>query len=45
MINGRLTRAGEVVDLPLGITFNGVDAQRRQLVFQDRSGATVSRRF
>jgi hypothetical protein len=45
MINGRLTRAGEMVDVTLGVTFNGVDPQRRQLIFQDKTGATVSRRF
>ena len=45
MINGRLTRAGEIVDTTLGITFNGVDSTNRQLIFQDQSGGTVSRRF
>jgi cytoskeletal protein RodZ len=45
VINGRLMRAGEVVDGTLGITFEGVDAERRHLVFKDKSGATVSRRF
>jgi hypothetical protein len=45
MINGRLIRSGELVDPGLGITFTGVDSTRRQLIFQDKSGATVSRRF
>ncbi|MGH7946877.1 MAG: hypothetical protein ACREH8_03530 [Opitutaceae bacterium] len=45
MINGRLVRAGEVVEATLGITFNGVDSSRRQLLFVDRTGATVTRRF
>jgi hypothetical protein len=45
MINGRLTRTGELVDSALGITFNGVDPDRRFLLFVDRSGATVTRRF
>ena len=45
VINGRLIREGEVVDPPLGIIFNGIDANRHQLVFKDKSGATVSRRF
>jgi hypothetical protein len=45
MINGRLTRAGEIVDPTLGITFTGVDSPRRLLLFVDRSGATVTRRF
>jgi hypothetical protein len=45
VINGRLTRIGEVVDATLGVTFDGVDHQRRYLIFKDKSGATVSRRF
>lgn len=45
VINGKLSRAGEVVDSGLGITFEGLDAGRKSLVFKDRSGATVSRRF
>jgi hypothetical protein len=45
VINGRLVRVGEVVDATLGITFEGVDSQGRNLVFKDRSRATVLRRF
>lgn len=45
VINGKLTRAGDVVDSTLGITFNGVDSERRHLVFKDKTGATVSRRY
>ena len=45
VINGRLIRSGEVVDASLGITFEGLDSERRYLIFKDRSGATVSRRF
>jgi hypothetical protein len=45
VINGKLSRAGEVVDPGRGITFEGLDAGRKSLVFKDRSGATVSRRF
>lgn len=44
-INGRLFRTGELVDAGLGITFDGVDAETRQLIFRDRSGATVARRY
>lgn len=43
LINGRLIRAGEVVDSGLGIVFDGVNGN--QLVFKDRSGAAVSRRY
>jgi len=45
VINGKLSRAGEVVDPGLGITFEGLDDARKNLVFKDRSGATVTRRF
>ena len=45
VINGKLTRAGDIVDPGLGILFNGIDSERRQLVFKDKTGATVSRRF
>lgn len=45
VINGRLTRVGEIVDATLGVTFEGVDSSRRHLIFKDAAGATVSRRF
>ena len=45
MINGRLTRTGEVVDGNLGITFESVEADKKQLIFKDRSGATVTRKY
>jgi hypothetical protein len=45
MINGRLTRTGETVDNGLGIIFDGIDADRKQLLFKDRSGATVTRKY
>lgn len=45
VLNGRLTRSGETVDAALGIVFVGLDDERRNLVFKDRSGATVARRF
>jgi len=44
-INGRLARAGEMVEANLGITFSSVDAERRQLVFKDKSGAIVTRKY
>jgi len=45
VLNGRLIRAGEVVDAGLGITFDGLDSERRNLVFKDQAGATVARRY
>jgi hypothetical protein len=43
LINGRLVHVGDVIDSSLGITFAG--EQEDQLVFKDRSGATVVRRY
>lgn len=45
VINGKLARAGDLVEEGLGIRFEGLDANRRNLVFKDKSGAAVSRRF
>lgn len=45
VINGKLSRAGDIVEPTLGITFTGIDSEKRHLVFKDKSGATVSRRF
>ena len=44
-INGKLTRAGETADSALGVVFTGIDLDRRQLVFTDKSGATVGRKY
>jgi hypothetical protein len=44
-INGRLARAGETVDASLGIVFDRIDADKRHIVFRDRTGATVTRRY
>ena len=44
-INGRLARAGETVDANLGVMFDSVDTERRQLVFRDKAGAIVSRKY
>ncbi|MBL9201653.1 MAG: hypothetical protein JNL39_14175 [Opitutaceae bacterium] len=45
MINNRLTRAGETVDPMLGIVFDSVDADRKQIIFRDGTGAKVSRKY
>lgn len=44
-INGRMVRAGEMVDDQLEIQFDSVDAASRSIVFKDSTGATVSRRY
>lgn len=45
MINGRLVRSGETVDGGLGILFDGADPEKRHLLFKDKSGAVVARRY
>ena len=45
LINGRLVRIGEIVDPTLGIRFQAVDRETKQLIFRDFSGAQVGRRF
>jgi hypothetical protein len=44
-INGRMVRAGEMIDDALEIHFDSVDAASRSIVFKDSTGATVSRRY
>jgi len=45
MLNGRLVRGGESVDSNLAISFDSVDTEKKLLVFKDKTGATVSRRY
>jgi hypothetical protein len=45
LVNGRTTRAGETVDGGLGIMFDGIDAERKLIIFKDKSGATVARKY
>jgi len=44
-INGRTVRAGDTVDSGLGIVFDGIDAEKKILIFKDRSGAVVVRKY
>lgn len=44
-LNGRLARAGDIVDSALGITFEGIDSEKKLILFKDKSGATVTRRY
>jgi len=41
MLNGRMFRAGAVLDSELGVTFVDVDAAGKFIVFRDRSGAEL----
>jgi hypothetical protein len=45
MLNGRLARAGDTVESNLGITFDGLDPDRKQILFKDKTGATVMRHY
>lgn len=45
MLNNRLARAGEAVDAALGITFERLDPEKKLLIFRDKSGAVVTRRY
>jgi hypothetical protein len=45
VINGRLMRAGERIDADLGVIFEGLDVDRHRLIFKDRTGATIRRKY
>jgi hypothetical protein len=45
LINNRTVLAGQVVDEVLEITFDGIDPTGKNLVFRDRSGSSVLRKF
>ncbi len=45
ILNGRLARAGETVDAGLGVIFSGLDIEKRIILFKDKTGATVTRRY
>jgi hypothetical protein len=45
LLNGRLMRAGEIVDSALGVTFDSIDPDRKLLIFKDKTGATVTRKY
>lgn len=45
MLNGRLSRAGDIVDNALGVQFDSYDADKKLLLFKDKSGAVVPRRY
>jgi hypothetical protein len=45
LINGRMVLGGQIADDALEITFAGIDPKSKMLVFRDKNGATVSRKF
>jgi len=45
LINGRMIRAGEVVDQALGVVFDSIDAENKTITFKDRAGIPVTRKY
>ncbi len=41
LVDGRLIRAGEVIEPRLGVSFVGVDAETKHLILQDSTGAQL----
>jgi hypothetical protein len=44
-INGRMIRAGEVVDQTLGVVFDSIDAEQKTITFKDRTGSPATRKY
>ncbi|HRE82714.1 MAG TPA: hypothetical protein PLN52_16840 [Opitutaceae bacterium] len=44
-INGRTVKAGALIETQIGVFFDGVDADRRELIFKDASGASVRKKY
>lgn len=44
-INGQMTRVGDPVDSRLGIVFEGIDPEKKQIIFKDATGATATRKY
>ena len=44
-INSILVQKGDVIDVQLGIIFDGVDAQRNLVIFKDGKGAIVGKKY
>jgi cytoskeletal protein RodZ len=44
-INGRIARTGDTIDASLGIFFDGIDPQRKMIIFKDRTGAIATRKY
>jgi hypothetical protein len=45
IINGRLVRPGDMVDAAQGIIFDGVDAERKLVVFRNREGVFTNKPY
>ena len=45
ILNNRPYRSGDVIDTILGITFENVDSEKKLLIFKDKTGAIVTRKY
>lgn len=45
IINGRTLAEGQLVDKPLGIVFQGINAEKKTITFKDASGASITRKY
>jgi hypothetical protein len=45
LINGKVTREGQMVDSELGIAFDRIDADKKVIYFKDATGAEVSKNY
>jgi hypothetical protein len=45
MLNGRLVQEGDVINRPMGVTFDRLDPANKVIVFRDKTGATVTRSY
>jgi hypothetical protein len=45
LIDGRLVRQGEVVEPALGVKFSDIDAEAKQIILEDGSGAQVKVKY
>jgi hypothetical protein len=45
LINGRTVRGGDTVDNGLAVTFDSIDSEKKLILFKDKAGAVVTRRY
>ena len=45
LINGRITREGQLIDSELGVVFDHIDADSKVIYFKDVGGAVVSKSY
>lgn len=45
LVNGRMVRGGDPLDLGLGIVFTGIDAEKHLILMQEPSGARAAKKY